>query len=123
MEGLNLELGYVTQNDDVTGVGNVADINATFKQGPLTVKADYMMPSEIVDSIMGIYGRYNVNEQVGVAARYEVASPDTGDDTTATTLYASYALAENLGVSAEWRSEDDGTDKTDATTLEFIAKF
>lgn len=133
MEGLDIEAGYVTQADDNglhgtpntngLGVGNVADVNATFKQGPLTVKFDYFMPSEVIDSIIGIYGRYNINEQVGVAARYEVSSPDTGDDTTAATLYASYALADNLSVAAEWRSEDDGTNDDDAATLEFIAKF
>ncbi|MEW5754680.1 MAG: hypothetical protein AB1810_00100 [Pseudomonadota bacterium] len=145
MEGLDIEVGYVTQADDTgvtiddngtpgdptddfvsnLGVGNVADVNATFKQGPLTVKADFMMPSEAVDNIIGLYGRYDINDQVGVAARYEVQSYDASgvDDDTVTTLYANYKLADNLNVAAEWYSFDDGSDTTDAITLKFLAKF
>lgn len=136
MEGLDIELGYVTQADDTgtvtvvggnivdLGLGNVFDANLTYKAGPATVKFDYVMPSEIVDSIIGLQAGFAINDATKVGARYEVMSFDAGgDDETAITINGAYKLADNLNVVAEWYSYDDGTDSDDSINLRFLAKF
>ncbi len=77
MEGLALELGYVTQ-DDTTAAGNVLDVNAQYGIAGFTVGLDYLMADKIID-------------KVAVKARYEaVALEASGADTvTKYTLYGS----------------------------------
>lgn len=144
MKGLDLELGYVSQNDQkVAGVattaGNVLDINGTFSAGQLTVGLDYLSAANIVDSATNLWVGFDVSDKVNVKARYEtVAFEGTGvDDATKTTLYATYAIAKNLSAALEHStgSNDNagavgalvsgvtGVIDDTTTTIEFIGTF
>jgi len=109
MEGLALELGYVTQ-DDTTAAGNVLDVNAQYGIAGFTIGLDYLMADEIVDNAYNVWGSYAINDQIAVKARYEAVSFDiTGSDTiTKYSLYGSYAIAENLTTALEYSQGDRG---------------
>lgn len=140
VKGLAIELGYVTQeNDDPTagGAGNVWDINATYSIAGFTAGVDYLKPEEVVESAFNVFAGYDFGNGFGAKVRYEQVEWDLGntDDTTATTLYASYAVAKNLSVALEHKIGDvdtanrptttavAGINDGDLTTLEFIATF
>ncbi|NOX92700.1 MAG: hypothetical protein GXP18_09715 [Gammaproteobacteria bacterium] len=136
MPGLDLELGYVTQDDqevagNPTTAGNVLDFNAAFNTGPVTVGLDYLAADNIVDSATNLWAGFAVNSKVSVKVRYEsVAFEGGGDDSTKTTLYASYSVEDNLLVALETSSGDNGSGEgvsgiadDDVTTLEFIGTF
>jgi len=137
MTGLDLELGYVTQ-DDVNGAsdptaGDVLDFNAAFKTGQLTLGLDYLTADNIVDSATNFWVGFDVSNKVNVKARYEMLAFEANgiDDSSRTTLYGTYAIEENLSVALEWSAGDtdaarDGTfgiADDDVTTLEFIGTF
>ena len=143
MTGLDLELGYVTQDDqedgfgDPTTAGDVLDFNAAFNTGPVTVGLDYLAADNFVDSAINLWAGFNVDDKLNLKARYEVvAIEDSGslDDPTKTTLYATYAISSNLSAALEYStgSNDDTTGLVtgvtgivddDVTTLEFIGTF
>ncbi len=109
MEGLALELGYVTQ-DDTTAAGNVLDINAQYGIAGFTVGLDYLMADKIVDNAYNVWGSYAINDKFAVKARYEAVSFEgTGTDTiTKYSLYGSYAIADNLSTALEYSQGDRG---------------
>ncbi|NOX75512.1 MAG: hypothetical protein GXP17_02625 [Gammaproteobacteria bacterium] len=145
MKGLDLELGYVTQNDtNGTGdgtAGNVIDLNGKFSTGPLTVGLDYLTAENIVDSATNLWVRFDVNDKANVKVRYEtVAFENAGitqgvKDATKTTIYGTYAINDNLSAALEFSTgSSDKTGRTlvngvtgiidgDTTTLEFIGTF
>jgi len=138
MAGLDLELGYVTQDDQevasvATTAGNVFDFNAAFKTGQLTLGLDYLTADNAVDSATNFWVGFDVSNKVNVKARYEMLAFEANgvDDSTRTTLYGTYAIEENLSVALEWSAGDtdatqDGTfgiADDDVTTLEFIGTF
>jgi len=137
MAGLDLELGYVTQDDqEVAGIagtaGDVLDFNAAFSTGPVTVGLDYLAADNYVDSAVNLWAGFDVHTKVNVKVRYEsVAFDVTGaDDSTRTTLYATYTIEDNLSVALETSSGDNGSGDPfsgiaddDVTTLEFIGTF
>ncbi len=112
MEGLALELGYVTQDDTVANnrAGNVLDVNAQYGIAGFTVGLDYLMADEIVDNAYNVWGSYAITDQIAVKARYEAVSFDiTGSDTiTKYSLYGSYAIADNLSTALEYSQGDRG---------------
>ncbi len=137
MPGLDLELGYVTQ-DDVNGAGNgtagdVLDFNAAFKTGPVTLGLDYLTADNIVDNAVNLWVGFEATPEVTVKARYEtVAFEGNGvDDSTKTTLHAAYSIEDNLLVALEWSDSDTdagqigtfGFADDSVTTLEFIGTF
>lgn len=130
VEGLDLELGYVTQQDDrnddgiIDAAGNVANFNVVYSGVEnLTVGLDYLAPAEIVDSSYDLWAGYSIDAAV-IKARYSSTEIDGADDaSTSTTLYLGYQIASNLSVALELRNDDDGTDSTDLTQVEFIATF
>ena len=137
VEGLNLELGYVTQDDkdaagassedltntgtlssvtNVGSAGNVLDINATYDIAGATIGLEILTADNIVDRAIGLHLDYKVNDQIGVNFRYDTVSYGSTaagvdlsniDDTTSTTLALSYVVADNLTVYAEYKSTDD----------------
>jgi len=144
MPGLDLELGYVTQDDqenmmgDPMTAGDVFDINAAFSTGPVTLGLDYLTADNIVDSASTLWVGYNINDKITVKARYEMVAFEANDvdDSTKTTLHAAYSIEDNLLVALEWSDGETDTDitgmSTDATsgimndsvtTLEFIGTF
>jgi len=144
MPGLDLELGYVTQDDqdnvtlanpmgNPTTAGDVLDFNAAFTTGPVTLGLDYLTADNIVDSAVNLWVGFNANEKVTIKARYETIAFEANgvDDSTKTTLHAAYSIEDNLLVALEWSDSD--TDATQVgvfgiaddsvTTLEFIGTF
>ncbi|HEB63264.1 MAG TPA: hypothetical protein ENJ07_02150 [Gammaproteobacteria bacterium] len=126
--GLDLELGYVTQ---ATGVENVLDINASYAIQGATIGFDYLVPDELLDSVFDVWAGYDFGNNFGAKVRYSACSDAASGATcnavfgeeSSTTLYGSYQAAENLLVSVEWRSGDNGTDTSDTLGAEFIATF
>ncbi len=136
MKGLDLELGYVTQNDTngagAGTAGNVINVNGKFNTGPLTVGLDYLTSENVVDSAVNLWVGFDVDDKTNVKVRYEsLAFEGGGDDSTRTTLYATHAIEENLSVALEWSQGDTamaadgvmGIIDDDTTTLEFIGTF
>ena len=141
MAGLDLELGYVSQDDQEvantpTTAGNVLDFNAAFKTGPVTVGLDYLAADNLIDSAANLWAGFAVNDKLNLKARYETVALEGGgiDDPTKTTVYATYAINSNLSAALEYStgSNDDtsgmvstvtGIVDDDVTTLEFIGTF
>ncbi|HHH48905.1 MAG TPA: porin [Gammaproteobacteria bacterium] len=129
MEGLALELGYVTQDDTIDPVagiyraGNVLDVNAQYGIAGLTVGLDYLMADEIVDNAYNVWGSYAINDKFAVKARYEAVSFDiTGSDTiTKYSLYGSYAIADNLSTALEYSQGDRGN-TVGNTTIDVVTQ-
>ncbi len=116
MEGLDLELGYVTQN---AGAEDVANINLTFSGVEnLSVGFDYLVPSEIIDSAYEVFALYNFGA-IGVGARIEEVSYAAGDSNSRTTLRLSYQVASNLTAAID--ITDGTTDVANASTVDGIA--
>jgi hypothetical protein len=136
VEGLNLELGYVTQEDQkadgsygialgstISGTqagsaGNVLDINGTFAVAGATIGLEYLTADNIVDSAIGLHLDYAINDQIGVNVRYDTVAfgeladgtdISNYDDMTSTTLTGRYQIEENLTAYVEWKTEDDVT--------------
>jgi len=131
MEGLDLELGYVTQEDEdsagnVVTAGNVVDFNATFTAVEnLYVGFEYLAADNVVDSAIGLTGSYMIMDGLDASLRYDVVSyeADNTDDTTSTTVAVGYKIADNLKAKVEWTSFDNGDDTDDSGQVKFIATF
>ena len=129
MKGLDLELGYVTQDAQAE---NVLDFNGKYAAGALTVGLDYLTADVAVESAANLWVGFDVNDKVNVKARYETVSFEAAgvDDSTRTTLYASYTINDNLSAALESSSGDNASaeavsgivDDT-VTTIEFIGTF
>ncbi|MCF6231058.1 MAG: hypothetical protein L3J62_09810 [Gammaproteobacteria bacterium] len=96
VEGLNLELGYVTQDDmsatgastenlattnnnlsgvaNVGSAGNVLDFNATYAIAGATVGLEILTADNVVDQAIGLHVDYKINDQIGVNFRYDTVS-------------------------------------------------
>ncbi len=138
MPGLDLELGYVTQDDqEVAGTpttaGNVLDFNAAFKTGPVTLGLDYLTADNIVDNAVNLWVGFEATPEVTIKARYETVAFEANgtDDSTKTTLHAAYSIEDNLLVALEWSDSDTdagqvgtfGFADDSVTTLEFVGTF
>ena len=160
IEGLDLELGHVSQERDgittgatsgnnwklangtdiIAGVGNVTNINAAYSMGQFSASLDYLMPSEVIDSVYDINFGYQVNDAIGLGLRIsELAYAGTADvngtstdisalvyDESSTTLYASYSISDNLSAAVEYKSSETdmpGSNTDDSGTIELIATF
>ncbi|MCC6206542.1 MAG: hypothetical protein IT488_00085 [Gammaproteobacteria bacterium] len=126
MEGLDLELGVLTQDEDGAGVGNIIDINGTYMINNFTVGLDYMSGSEnetVFENGYSLWAGYDFGNGFGVKARFENASADGQDDTEATELYASYALNDNLAVAVSLHNLDNGTTDADTNTIQLVGTF
>ena len=138
MEGLDLELGFVTQADVAKNAGSaesVTDFNVSYAipnvEG-LSVALDYLTAGKIVDSAYELMVNYS-NGPWGVGVRAEsVAWAASGStDSERTTFHASYQLASNLVAILEVADGDNvnpatavtGIEADGLTTLELIATF
>ncbi|MBN4058231.1 hypothetical protein JYT55_00600 [Mariprofundus ferrooxydans] len=142
MDGLDLEFGYVTQQDlasstnaAIAQAGNVWNVNATLALGQFTVVTDILGAADIIDLAYNVTAKFAVNDALSVHGRYESVAWDTavaGGTSTKTTIYAGYSLADNLAVALESSSSTSnnaldgavtGISGTSETTVEFIATF
>jgi len=144
--GLDLEVGFVTQDDQMntatppaaTTAGDVANFNVAYNIQGFTVGLDYLSASNIVDTAYTLWGGYSFGD-FSVKLRTESVSwEDTNTaDHDANTLYASWQAEENLLIALELKDGDQGASTApgntanavtgvaqDGTaTLEFIATF
>ena len=127
MKGLDLELGYVTQDNDIPtagGAGNVMDFNAVYTRGKWTAVFELLMADEIIDSSILLLANYDFGNKFGVTGRYEtISAAGGGPDTDRITLAGTYAAADNLAILLEWNTTDTGTTDADMLTAEFVAQF
>jgi len=125
--GLDLEFGFVTQDNDVPtagGAGNVMDINGTFTQGIYTAAIEILTADEIIDNSIMILGNVSLPMGFGVTGRIEkVAFDGPGSDTDIITIAGTYHAAENLDVLLEYRTTDTGATDFNLLTAEFVTKF
>ncbi|HED36036.1 MAG TPA: hypothetical protein ENJ08_17720 [Gammaproteobacteria bacterium] len=144
--GLDLEAGFVTQDDQMntatppaaTTAGDVANFNVIYSIKGFTVGLDYLAPSNIIDSAYTIWGGYTHGDFNFKVRTESVAWEATGAaDHDVNTLYATYAANENLSIALEFRDGDQGAAtapgntanaitgvaQDSVATLEFIATF
>lgn len=135
-EGLNLQLGVVTQADNTAAnpnsLENIIDLYATYTSGSWWVNAELLDAGTdadgMVDTGFGLTGHVDFGNGFGGTLRYDTVSyNDVGatsvDDTTSTTVAGSYAAADNLGLVLEIRSDDNGVDTFNSVTLEALGTF
>ena len=135
IEGLDLELGFVTQADqakNASSAEDVTDFNVSYMipgvEG-LSVALDYLTAGKTIDSAYEFMINYSYNE-FGFGVRLEEVSYEaTGAaDSERTTFHASYQVASNLVAILEVADGDDknpgaGIEADSLTTLELIATF
>lgn len=131
MKGLDLELGYVTQEKAVgLSAENVWDVNATYIGMGATVGVEVLGAGDIIDTAIGTTLNYAINPMFNLTVRYDTVSYQgvlaAKDDTTSYALAGTFNAAKNLAILAEYTNQD-GTLTTTAEdeifTLEFIASF
>jgi len=125
VEGLDLELGYVTMDDDAGTLGSSAlDINASFNTGPITVTAEILDVDAYDDILYGVAGYYDVLEGTQVGLRYESNdNAEAGVGTDQTNLIVWHDLADNLILGAGYNMLSTGSDDDEQFVVEFLAKF
>jgi len=125
IEGLDLELGYVTMDNTALG-DNAWDLNVSFNTGPITVTAEILAVDAWNDELYGIGAYYDVLEGTQVGVRYEGNSnnENTGDVEEQVNLIAWHDLADNLTVGAGYNINTDGNGNDDEqVVIEFLATF
>ncbi|HGX92905.1 MAG TPA: hypothetical protein ENK35_06270 [Candidatus Tenderia sp.] len=122
--GLDVELGYVTQEAQA---GNVTNLNATYRNAGLTLGLEYMTAEEALDTGITAMANYMFTPAVGATVQYSSLDGDGfgSDADTRLSVAGIWNIADNLSVLAEYNNDDngDGADNADAINLEFIAKF
>ncbi|VAW90254.1 hypothetical protein MNBD_GAMMA18-2319 [hydrothermal vent metagenome] len=126
IEGLDLEFGYVTM-DDNTNLGDSAmNINVSFNTGPATITAEILDVDAWDDMLYGFGGYYDVMEGTQIGLRYESNSnnENTGGTEEQINLVAWHDLADNLTVGAGYNINTNGNgDDDEQAVIEFLAKF
>jgi len=134
MAGLDVELGYVTQETDhedggstIDTAGNVTNFNVTYKNAGLTIGAEYMTAEEILDTGLSFTANYMFTPALGATLAYSSLDGDGfGDDAdTRTSVAGIWNIADNLSTLLEVTTDDagDNTDSTTVTSIEFVARF
>lgn len=161
-EGIDLEIGYVSQaeekdtmakdntdmgeklatmtGDTITTLGDIVDINITFKtMTHLVFAIEYLVAEEVIDHAYGLTANMSAGENAAITLRYDNVSYDEAlmgaskDVSVTKTAAISYRLDENLTAILEYRDnkDNDGMGKAagiidgegSQTMLEFIATF
>ncbi|MBV1914976.1 MAG: porin [Pseudomonadales bacterium] len=130
IDGLDIELGVVTQADkDNAGnatAGNVTDLNATWVIADLTLAAEILLADAIVDDSTLLLANYAFGGGFGLTGRYEVINFASNEDLTRMTVAGSWQAAKNLAVLAELSDSDSsnaGDPDGKVLTLEFVGTF
>ncbi len=126
IEGLDLEFGYVTMDDNAALGDSAWDLNASFNTGPITVTAEILEVDGWDDMLYGLGGYYDVLEGTQVGLRYE--SNSNNENTAAVeeqiNLVAWHDLADNLTVGAGYNINTNGNGGDDEqAVIEFLATF
>lgn len=130
MDGLALELGVLTQEDNTvanaTSLENLIDLNAVWKTGGFTVAGEILTAGKTVDMAYMLLGNYDFGNGWGVTGRYDTVDYETSgrDKDKTMTLVGIWSPTDNLIINLEWRNLDGGATGTvdeDSIVLEFIA--
>lgn len=132
MDGLNLELGVLTQEDNKAAnagsMENLIDLNAVWKTGGLTVAGEVLTAGKIVDNAFMLLANYDFGNGWGVTGRYDIVSFEASgnEDDETMTLVGIWSPTDNLTINLEYRNVNDGQSGAGATdedsiVLEFIA--
>ncbi len=132
--GLDVELGYVTQEVDhedggstVDTAGNVTNLNGTYKNAGLTIGAEYMTAEEILDTGISFTANYMFTPALGATIAYSSLDGDGfgNDADTRTSVAGIWNVADNLRTVLDFTTDDkgDNTDSTSVVNLKFVAKF
>ncbi len=116
MDGLALELGYVTQDEQKTTAnvaqtaGNVLDVNAQYDIAGFTVGLDYLMADKIIDNSYNLWAGFAINDKAAIKARYEAVDLEAKNTDTITkyTVYGTYTINDNLSAALEYNQGDLG---------------
>lgn len=129
IEGLDLELGFVTQadnTDNANSAEDVIDFNAQYTMSGFLVGVDYLSAGAIVDNAYDIWGGYAFDD-FAVKARFSTTAfeDSANNDDERTTLHGSWQANSNLLIALEWTNNDNGESGTaaadnDLITAEFI---
>ncbi len=136
VDGLDLELGFVTSADQADSANaaaaeGVTDFNVSYMipgVDGLSVALDYMVAGAVVDSAYEFMINYSMGD-FGAGVRLEAVAWESGaDDSERTTIHGSYQVASNLVAILEIADGDDvnpgaGIEADSLTTLELIATF
>ncbi|KAF0192429.1 MAG: hypothetical protein FD165_1054 [Gammaproteobacteria bacterium] len=132
MDGLALELGVLTQEDNtVANAGsmeNLIDLNAVWKMAGWTVAGEILTAGKVVDNALMLLGNYDFGNGWGVTGRYDMVSFENSanDDDTTMTLVGIWKPTDNLTTNLEYRKLENGESgvaevSEDSIVLEFIA--
>ncbi len=136
--GLDVELGYVTQETDhedgsptIDTAGNVTNLNATYKNAGLTIGAEYMTAEELLETGLSFTANYMFTPALGATIAYssvkgkDATGPWQDDADTRTSVAGIWNVADNLTSKLEFTTDDkgDNNDSTNVVNLRFIAKF
>lgn len=133
IDGLDLELGFVTQadnKDNATSAEDVINFNVEYGMSGFSVGLDYLSAGKIVDVAYDAWGGYAFSD-FAVKARFSAIQyeVDSWDDTVKTTLHGSWQANENLLIALEWSNNEADTngaaagtttDDNDIITAEFV---
>ncbi len=128
VDGLDLNLGVITQDNDTTAFGNLINFNVAYgmmlnDDMDIGVSFDYITGSEILDSGMSLAGHIGLPQGFGIALRYDMLEDDDGNELTAITLAGSYQVADNFDLRLEWRNDDDDVEDFDSIKLAAAFRF
>lgn len=121
VEGLDLELGYVTMDETLGTLGSSAlDINASYDFGMAKATVEILDVDAWDDLLVGVGIYAGVADKTNVGFRFET---NDNADQEQTNLVASYELAENLEVFAGYNIMSMGSTDDEQVVIEFIATF
>ncbi|HHH35642.1 MAG TPA: porin [Gammaproteobacteria bacterium] len=125
MQDVELEFGYVTQDNDnpaMGGAGNVWDINGQWGNimgSGVAVGAEYLGTDEVLDGAWNVWAGVDFAQGFALKGRYESSASDlTGvDDSTRYSIYGSWNATQNVKVALEYTQGDTDQNSTfDAVT-------
>ena len=125
LDGLDIELGIVTQ-DDAGTAGNVTDLNATWVISDLTLAAEILIADAGIDDSTLLLANYAFGGGFGLTGRYEVVNFADDSDLTRMTIAGSWQAAKNLAILIEASDSDESTaglDDGKVFTVEFVGTF
>lgn len=121
--GVNVQGSFVTQH---LQAGNIADVNGTYRRGPLTVGLEFLTAEHEVDYGWGTTAHYDLTGTFGVTGRIDYLNRE--HTSVAVKNSVSYTVAgiwkakDNLKLYVEYRGDDTGT-WDNRFTLEAVAVF
>jgi len=116
IEGLDLELGMITQDDQVGAAvptaGDVMDFNVTYRIAGAAVGLDYLSTDKILDSAYTFWAGYTMDKFSAKVRAENVSFEAAGaKDHEVITFYGAYKAADNLKIGLEIRDAERGAVK------------